>query len=98
MFLGRIDGNVWATIKDEKLKGIRLYIMQPIDENEDPQGAPLIAVDTVGVQEGDLVYWVNSTEAGYIRSDFVIPSETTIVGLVERIDLDKAALNPEVEA
>ena len=51
MFLGRIDGNVWATIKDEKLKGIRLFIMQPIDENEDPQGAPLIAVDTVGVQE-----------------------------------------------
>ena len=98
MFLGRIDGNVWATIKDEKLSGIRLFIMQPIDEHEAPQGAPLIAVDTVGVQEGDLVFWVNSTEAGFIRKDFVIPSEATIVGLVERLDLDESLQNSETEA
>ncbi len=98
MFLGRIDGNVWATIKDEKLSGIRLFIVQPIDENEASQGAPLIAVDTVGVQEGDLVFWVNSTEAGFIRNDFLIPSEATIVGLVERLDLDEFAENSEAKA
>ena len=98
MFLGRIDGNVWATIKDEKLSGIRLFIVQPIDEKEASQGAPLIAVDTVGVQEGDLVFWVNSTEAGFIRNDFLIPSEATIVGLVERLDLDEFAENSEAKA
>jgi ethanolamine utilization protein EutN len=85
--LGRIEGKVWATIKDEKLKGIQLYILQPVDEVLQPIGNPVIAVDTLGVREGDVVYWVMSAEASFVGKDGAIPSEVSVVGLVDRIDL-----------
>ena len=90
MFLGRIDGTVWATVKEERLKGIQLYIMQPIDEHENPQGESMIVVDTIGAGEGDLVYWVNSTEASLVVEDPFVPSEASVVGLVDRLDIETA--------
>lgn len=87
MFLGRIEGKVWATIKDKKLEGLQLHILQPVDEYEQPQGNPMIVVDPLGATDGDLVYWVNSTEASFVLGDPWIPSEASVVGLVERLDV-----------
>jgi microcompartment protein CcmK/EutM len=87
MRLGRIEGKVWATVKDHRLHGLRLQILQPVNEFEQAEGAALIAVDDIGVSEGDLVYWVNSTEAGFLLPDRDIPSEISIVGLVDRLDI-----------
>jgi microcompartment protein CcmK/EutM len=102
MKLGRIDGKVWAATQDPRLKGLRLQILQPINENEQPEGDPFIAVDDIGVSEGDLVYWVNSTEAGFLLPDRVIPSEISIVGVVDRLDvglrLDGAVDSPPAGA
>ncbi|MFH1194838.1 MAG: EutN/CcmL family microcompartment protein [bacterium] len=89
MKLGRVCGKVWATIKDEKLNNCTLYIMQPVDEDEKPLGMGLIAVDTVSSREGDLVYWVGGAEATFGLPDRQIPSDVTIVGLVDRVDLEK---------
>jgi len=88
MRLGRIEGKVWATIKDDKLRGIRLFILQPIDEELQATGSPVIAVDTLGAREGDIVYWVMSAEASFVVDDEGIPSEVSVVGLVDRIDLE----------
>lgn len=87
MKLGRIEGKVWATIKDPKLQGVKFYIMQPIDEYENPMGSPMIAADTVGTREGDIVFWVGGAEATFILDDRQIPSEASIVGLVDRLDV-----------
>jgi ethanolamine utilization protein EutN len=89
MKLGRIDGKVWSTIKDEKMNGCTFYIMQPIDEDENSLGMPLVAVDTIGSREGDLVYWVGGAEATFAFDNRQIPSDATIVGLVDRLDLEK---------
>jgi ethanolamine utilization protein EutN len=86
MKLGRITGKVWATAKDPKLNSLTLYVMQPVDENDKPLGTELIAVDTVGSREGDLVYWVGGAEATFPFPDRQIPSDATIVGLVDRLD------------
>lgn len=95
MRLGRIEGKVWASVKDESLQGIRLFILQPVNEVGDLMGRPFVAVDTVGADEGDLVYWVNSTEASFVLEDHYIPSEVSIVGLVDRLDVDPDALLEE---
>ena len=87
MKLGRVIGKVWATAKDEKLNGLTLYIMQPVDENDDPLGNELVVVDTVGSREGDRVYWVGGAEATFPFEGRQIPSDATIVGLVDRVDL-----------
>lgn len=87
MFLGRVEGMVWATVKDERLAGHRLFLMQPLDEDQQPVGSVVVAVDTVGSREGDLVYWVSSTEASYVSEGPGIPTEISIVGIVDRVDL-----------
>jgi len=89
MKLGKIQGKVWATVKDPKLNNCTFYIMQPVDEEENPAGFPLVAVDTVSSREGDLVYWVGGAEATFPFADRQIPSDVTIVGLVDRLDVSK---------
>ncbi len=89
MKLGKILGKVWATVKDDKLNNCTLYIMQPIDEEENSIGFPLVAVDTVSSREGDTVFWVGGAEATFAFNDRQIPSDVTIVGLVDRVDVYK---------
>jgi ethanolamine utilization protein EutN len=89
MKLGRIEGKVWSTVKDDKLNGCTFYIMQPIDEEGNSLGMSIVAVDTIGSREGDLVYWVGGAEATFAFNDRQIPSDTTIVGLVDRLDLEQ---------
>jgi len=87
MKLGRIIGRVWASAKDPKLDGLKLYILQPVNEQLEIIAGPQIAVDTIGSRENDIVYWVGGAEATFLLSDRQIPSDCSIVGLVDRIDL-----------
>ena len=87
MKLGRVQGKIWATAKDAKLTGVTLYIMQPVNENDEPLGRPVVAADTVGSSAGDLVYWVGGAEATFPFNDRQIPSDVTIVGLIDRLDV-----------
>lgn len=88
MKLARVTGKVWATIKDEKLEGIPLYIIQPLDENRIPFGRELVALDTVGSIENDIVYWVGGAEATFAVKERKVPSDVSIVGLVDRVDAE----------
>ncbi len=87
MKLGRVQGKIWATAKDPKLTGVTLYIMQPVNEKDEALGHPLVAADTVGSRTGDLVYWVGGAEATFAYNDRQIPSDVTIVGLIDRLDI-----------
>ena len=86
MKLGKIEGKVWSTVKDDKLNGCTFYIMQPVDEEGNNLGMSLVAIDILGCREGDLVYWVGGAEATFAFNDRQIPSDVTIVGLVDRLD------------
>ena len=56
MKLGRIQGKVWATVKDPKLNNCTLYILQPVDEDENP-----IGMDGANTGHSPLPrsYWIN---------------------------------------
>jgi len=92
MKLGRIVGKVWATKKDPQLEGVKLYIMQPINEKLDPVGRPLIAADTVGAGYHDIIYWVSGREATFGFPDKKIPSDVTIIGIVDDTQLSSREL------
>jgi ethanolamine utilization protein EutN len=89
MKLGKVTGKVWATVKDPKLNGLTLYLMQPVDESGKAMGGELVAVDTIGSREGDLVYWVGGAEATFAYPQRQIPSDVSIIGLVDRLDLQR---------
>ncbi|MCD6376916.1 MAG: EutN/CcmL family microcompartment protein [Caldisericaceae bacterium] len=88
MRLGKVIGTVWASVKDPKLEGTTLYVMQPVNERHEALGMPVIAVDTVGAREGDLIYWVGGGDATVPFADRTIPSDVTIVGIVDHLKLE----------
>ena len=87
MRLGRVVGKVWATVKDDRLNAVKLAIMDVVDENEKATGTTFIAADTIGTRDGDVVFWVGGGEATRAYPDRNIPSDVTIVGLVDSLDI-----------
>ena len=52
MQLARIIGTVVATVKNESLEGRKLLVIQSLDKDLEPQGKPMVAVDSVGAGVG----------------------------------------------
>lgn len=85
MNLGRIEGTVVATQKDESLKGVRLMILQPLSEKLEPYGAPVVAADPISVRPGDIVMWVSSREASLALENKFAPVDAAVVGIVDHV-------------
>ena len=87
MQLGRIIGNVVCTAKNASLVGHKLLLVQPIDRYGHERGKAFVAVDSVGAGEGETIYWCRGKEASFPFLPGDVPTEATIVGIVDRINL-----------
>ena len=87
MILGRVIGKVVATMKNESLHGQRLLIVQPIDRDGHDKGKAVVALDSVGAGAGEVVYWCRGKEASFPFLPAEVPTEPTIVGIVDEINV-----------
>ena len=87
MQLGRIIGTVVCTVKNPSLEGKKLLLVQPINRHGKDKGKPLVAVDSVGAGAGETIYWCKGREAGYPFAPNDVPTEATIVGIVDSINI-----------
>jgi microcompartment protein CcmK/EutM len=87
MILGRVIGKVIATMKNETLVGQRLLIVQPIDRHGHDKGKAIVALDSVGAGAGETVYWCRGKEASFPFLPAEVPTEATIVGIVDEINV-----------
>lgn len=90
MVLGRVIGIVVATMKNESLVGQRLLIVQPIDRNGRDKGKSIVALDSVGAGAGETIYWCRGKEASFPFLPAEVPTEATIVGIVDTINIPAA--------
>lgn len=87
MVLGRVIGNVVATMKDASLAGQRFLIVQPIDQHGRDKGKTIVALDSVGAGAGETVYWCRGREASFPFLPTEVPTEATIVGIVDTVNI-----------
>ena len=87
MLLGRIIGNVVCTMKDPALIGQKLLIVQPLDRMGRDKGRPVIALDAVGAGAGETIYWCRGKEASFPFLPADLPTEATIVGIVDSVNI-----------
>lgn len=87
MMLGRVIGNVVATMKDASLDGHKLLIVQPLDRHGRDKGKPIVALDSVGAGAGETIYWCRGREASFPFLPSEVPTEATIVGIVDEINI-----------
>jgi ethanolamine utilization protein EutN len=85
MYLGRVIGTVVATQKSAGLEGVKLLLVQPLDDAGNPTKTREVAVDTVQAGPGDHVYLVGSREAALALEPSFVPVDAAIVGIVDEV-------------
>jgi ethanolamine utilization protein EutN/carbon dioxide concentrating mechanism protein CcmL len=89
MQLGRVKGTVVSTNKSEKLCGLKLLIVKPIDvETFEEKGSMVVAIDTVGAGEGEVVMLVGGSSSRQTAITDGKPVDQSIIGIIDSVDLD----------
>ncbi len=89
MQIGKVIGKVWATVKNPSLEGRRLLIVQPLTPELEPTGKRLICTDATGAGAGELIYWCRGKEASFPFRPDEVPTEATIVGIIDQIQVKR---------
>jgi microcompartment protein CcmK/EutM len=87
--LGKVVGRVWATVKNPTLEGRRLLIVQPLTPELKATGKQLICTDAAGAGAGELIYWCRGKEASFPFLPDEVPTEATIVGIVDEVSVNQ---------
>jgi ethanolamine utilization protein EutN len=94
MQIARVIGTVVSTMKNPSLHGRKFMIVQTLNADLKPKGAPMVALDAVGAGVGELVFWCRGKEAAFPFKRDETPTDCTIVGI---IDSDAHMRNGEVK-
>ena len=86
MKIGIVIGSVTCTQKVLSLEGIKLLLVQPVDESRQAKSIPIIACDTVQAGPDDLVIYEGGREASMALANWFNPSDATIMGIVDCIN------------
>lgn len=87
MKLGRVIGRVVSTVKVESFEGVRLMLLQPLDEKLEKVGDPIVVFNTVQAGIGDLVYYETSKEAGRVLEYKLNPCDAAIMCIVDELNI-----------
>jgi len=88
MKLGKVVGNVVSSQKVNSFKGVKLLLLQPINESLEEIGDPIIACDTVKAGPNDIVFYEGGREAALGLKNWFNPSDATIMGIVDNINIE----------
>jgi ethanolamine utilization protein EutN len=86
MFLGKVVGNVVCSIKDEALTGKKLLLVRRL-----PDGPTVVAIDAVGAGIGETIYFCRGKEASFAFLPEEVPTEATIVAIVDHVYSEEEA-------
>jgi ethanolamine utilization protein EutN len=88
MQIARVIGTLVSTQKHRAFEGAKLLLVQPLNLDDSPRGAALLAVDGVGagVHEKVLVV-LEGRAAGEALGRKAAPVDAAIVGIVDTVSL-----------
>ena len=93
MQVAKVIGNIWATRKEEKLSGLKLLLVKPLDVlDEAVDKSPVVAADTIGAGVGETVIIVGGSSARNAAGVGAGPVDATVVGIVDDLEIDRSVL------
>ncbi len=97
MFLARVTGHIVASQKDKSLNGQKLFVVEPLNVKFDETtkqpaslgntGRAIVALDSVGAGEGQLVLIVQGSSARMTDVTKNLPADAVIVGIVDTAEI-----------
>lgn len=103
MFLGRVIGEVWATRKAVDLTGLRLLVVEALDERREPGApkvTPVVCADPLGAKVGQhvVVAFGKAARVATLGQDGDFAFEAAVVGIVDDFDVPNAPPSWRTEA
>lgn len=88
MQIARVRGSVVSTNKTEKLMGLKLLIVVPIELSTfEEKGSPIVAIDTVGAGAGEVVMLCGGSSSRQTPITENKPSDMAIVAIIDSIEI-----------
>ncbi len=87
MELARVEGHVVATAKSRRLEGYKLLLVQLLEPDLKESGKFVVALDTVGAGEGEVVIIVRGSSARQSEKLSNVPTDTSIVAIVDSLEM-----------
>lgn len=84
MELGKVTGQVVATVRAKGLPHNSLLLVELIDSSGQPSGRREVALDTIGAGEGEWVILVRGSAASRVCNQDT-PLDLAVVGIVDQV-------------
>lgn len=94
MYLARVIGQVVASKKDPEMHGRKLVILRPQLVNSEATSAfdqgknTIVAVDSLGAGEGDMVLFVQGGSARLCQGMKTLPIDAAVIGIVDSVHVE----------
>jgi len=88
MQYGKVIGRVVCSKQLAYLDGLKLLLVQPVNERQEAVGDALVAFDAARAGDGDLVCYETSKEAGWALHEWFTPADAAILGVIDRMYVD----------
>jgi len=89
MLVGTVVGNVWASVKDPTLEGLRFLVVQPYSLDGKPSAETMIAVDPLGAGIGERVLVVFGRAARHvIGRGHDIGFQCAVSAIIDKMELE----------
>ena len=103
MFIGRVQGHVVSSAKDQAIVGHKLLMIEPLKigytdsgggkaSGFEPTGRAIVALDRVGAGEGQLVLITQGSSARMAQGCGDAPIDAVVVGIIDEAIADGNAL------
>ncbi|MCX7026697.1 MAG: EutN/CcmL family microcompartment protein [Spirochaetes bacterium] len=90
MKLGKVVGRVVSTQKLSCFDGLKLLLVQPLDQNRKDSGPVIVAFDTVKAGDGDLIFFESGKEAAQANPNgWFNPADAAILGVVDAVNAEE---------
>ncbi len=88
MLIARVIGTAVSTMKDEKLEGRKLLVLQQTDEFGKGSGKPFVAIDSVDAGVGDLVLTASGSSARQTTITKDRPVDAVIMAVIDSLEVE----------
>lgn len=94
MQVAKVTGTAVATIKDARLTGVKLLVVQFLNKYLEPIGSQKVVADaSLKAGLGDLVILVRSKDASLALDVPGAPVDLSVVGIIDTVNVTENALS-----
>ena len=87
MKLGKIVGTVVSTRKDEKIEGLRFYLVQDLTLELEERDTFVVAADVMGAGVGEIVLYAQGSSARQTRQTDARPVDAVVMAIVDILEV-----------